>query len=205
MPLGTKKKWIPRTRDYAGEAREQYKPVGDSELASLYKDITRDEGKFEPKHLLPDEEEEFEPEEEPKIVRVHSRESIPREDKDEIEPLRRISPLVIGNLFDRVRFLEERIKELNDALALRNKIHDEIVKELDTEIDEKHTMLLKIIEPDDLRDLKLDISMLRGQKRREAVQFWRDNLELHTELRTISEQHETEKKIAGLFREMDGA
>ena len=203
MVMGTKKKFVPRQRDYKGEEKELYTPAGESEVESLYKDISREEDRFAPKHILPPDEDEYEPEEEPEVVRVHSRETMLREDKEEIEPLRRMAPYIMGNLFDRVRFLNERIIELKDALKLRKNIHDDIVSELDLEIEEKKGMLSRLTDADDLRDLKLDISMLRGQKRREAVQFWRDNLELNTEIRTLWEQYETERKIAALFKELD--
>jgi len=49
----------------------------------------------------------------------------------------------------------------------------------------------------------LDISLLQREKRKENVQFWRDVLELTTELREIIEQHEMESKIAEIFKTVE--
>jgi len=54
------------------------------------------------------------------------------------------------------------------------------------------------------RNFKLDISILRRDKRFELLQFWRDVMELRTELRELMEQIETERNIVGLFNDTKG-
>ena len=122
--------------------------------------------------------------------------------EQELQPLRIVSPKVIGNLFDRVDFLRTRITETQSALDTRKRLHDELVKEIDTDINDKKALLAGLSDIDDIRDFKLDISTLRMEKRRENVQFWRDLVELTTELRELMEEYQTESKIANLFREL---
>ena len=43
----------------------------------------------------------------------------------------------MGNLFDRVHFLEARIQEIEENVSLRSKIHKEIVKEIEKDMEEK--------------------------------------------------------------------
>lgn len=120
----------------------------------------------------------------------------------ELEPLRKVSPKVIGSLFDRVDFLRTRISEIQSALDTRKRLHDELVKEIDADIGDKQRMVAGLSDIDDIRDFKLDISTLRMEKRRENVQFWRDLVQLTTELRELMEEYQTESKIANLFREL---
>ena len=122
--------------------------------------------------------------------------------EQELQPLRKVSPKVIGNLFDRVDFLRTRITETQSALDTRKRLHDELVKEIDTDINDKKALLAGLSDIDDIRDFKLDISTLRMEKRRENVQFWRDLVELTTELRELMEEYQTESKIANLFQEL---
>jgi hypothetical protein len=122
--------------------------------------------------------------------------------EQELEPLRKVSPKVIGNLFDRVDFLRTRINEIQSALDTRKRLHTELVKEIDADIGDKQRMVAGLSDIDDIRDFKLDISTLRMEKRRENVQFWRDLVQLTTELRELMEEHQTESKIANLFREL---
>ena len=123
-------------------------------------------------------------------------------EKEELEPLRKVSPKVIGNLFDRVDFLRTRIAEIQSALDTRKHLHEELIKEIDADIGDKQRMVSGVSDIDDIRDFKADISMLRMEKRRENVQFWRDLVELTTELRELMEEYQTESKIANLFREL---
>jgi hypothetical protein len=120
----------------------------------------------------------------------------------ELEPLRKVSPKVIGNLFDRVDFLRTRITETQSALDTRKLLHNELIKEIDTDIGDKHRLVAGLTDIDDIRDFKLDISTLRMEKRRENVQFWRDLVQLTTELRELMEDFQTESKIANLFQEL---
>ncbi len=122
--------------------------------------------------------------------------------EQELEPLRKVSPKVIGGLFDRVDFLRIRIAETQSALDTRKRLHEELVKEIDTDVNDKKALLAGLSDIDDIRDFKLDISTLRMEKRRENVQFWRDLVQLTTELRELMEEYQTESKIANLFKEL---
>jgi len=123
-------------------------------------------------------------------------------EKEELEPLKKVSPKVIGGLFDRVDFLKTRIAEIQSALDTRKRLHEELIKEIDVDIGDKQMLLSGLSNMDDIRDFKMDISTLRMEKRRENVQFWRDLVQLTTELRELMEEYQTESKIANLFREL---
>jgi hypothetical protein len=145
---------------------------------------------------------EYREAEKPREIKVERRTMHQMFREVELEPLRKISPKVIGNLFDRVEFLRQRISETQAALETRKRLHEEIIKEIDADIADKQRMVAGLSDIDDIRDFKLDISTLRMEKRRENVQFWRDILQLRTELRELMEQYRTESKIAELFKEL---
>ena len=148
------------------------------------------------------QEPEYREREQPREIKVERR-TIHRLLKgEELEPLKRVSPKIIGNLFDRVEFLRQRIEETKTSLDTRKRLHDELMNEVDMDIRDKQSTLAGLSDVDDVRDFKLDISALRMEKRRECVQFWRDVLELTTELRELMEQYETESKIANLFKDL---
>ena len=156
------------------------------------------------KPLLTQEEYEEKKDREPRKIDV-GRKTIHRMlNEQEIKPLKRVSPKIMGNLFDRVDFLRERINELKNALNDRKTLHEALITEIDVDIDDKQSILGKLSEIDDIRDFKPDISALRMEKRRENVQYWRDVLELRTELRELLEQFQTESKIADLFKDLQG-
>ena len=125
-------------------------------------------------------------------------------EENRLESLKRMTPLVIGDLFDRVKFLEQRIDELKSLMGTRETIHNEMVNDIDDDIIEKRQMVGVVSDLHERRNLKLDISILRKEKRHENVQFWKDLLELTTELRTLTEQYETESKIVSIFKGMSG-
>jgi regulator of replication initiation timing len=130
-----------------------------------------------------------------------SREAIPRMEDEKIEALTRMTPIVIGDIFDRVRFLEERISELNGMISLREEIHSQMEEDIEKDISEKQALVSMVTDQHERRNLKLDISILRKEKRHESVQFWKDVIELKTELRTLMEQYEMESKVAGIFKD----
>lgn len=140
-----------------------------------------------------------------KEIKVSSRQAIPRFEEDNLEPLKRVSPQIIGGLFDRVRFLEERIAELKDSIDIRTRLHDDMVAEINADIAEKSEIESRLSDMDEKRNFKLDISLLRKEKRSENMRFWKDILELKTELRELQESFQTEAKIAGLFRKDGGS
>jgi hypothetical protein len=137
-----------------------------------------------------------------KEVQVKHR-AMPRMEELTVEPLKRMTPEIVGSLFDRVRFLKERIDESNSMIQARSVIHDQVITEVNADIIEKKEMESRVNDIDEKRNLKLDISILRKEKRHENLQFWRDVLELKTELRTLMEEFETESKIVGLFSDGD--
>jgi len=144
----------------------------------------------------------LEPEVQERVVRV--RESIvPRGMNDEgftSLNLKQKSSEIIGNLFDRVEFLEKRITDMNEAINLRTEVHENNIKELDEDIKDRENTLMKIVNLDDVRDFKLDLSMLRREKRKEKIQFWKDILEIRCELQQFEEEYRMESKIATLFK-----
>jgi hypothetical protein len=127
-------------------------------------------------------------------------------EEEPIEPLERETPKVIGSLFDRIEFLKQRIDETNSAIELRKSINKEIISDIQADIKEKEEIEMRLVDIDDKRNFRMDISLLRKEMRAEKVRFWKDILELRTELRELLEQHQTESKIVSIFKgiEMDG-
>jgi len=139
-----------------------------------------------------------------KEVRTVSKQALPRLEEGTIEPLRRISPKIIGGLFDRVEFLKERINEVMGTVKERERLHKTIIDEIEKDIMEKETMGAKAMDLDEKRSIKLDISVLRKEKRGESILFWKDLTELRSELRELLEQYQTESKIVDIFKEVGG-
>lgn len=134
---------------------------------------------------------------------IVKRKAMPRMEELRIEPLRRATPEVMGGLFDRVKFLRQRIEEVNAMIESRTKLHESVIEEINADIADKSAMESRLSDVDEKRNLKLDISILRKEKRHEQLQYWRDVLELRTELRTLTEEHESESKIVDLFSDGD--
>ena len=88
-------------------------------------------------------------------------------------------------------------------IAERGVLHDDFIKEIDADIREKEEMANHITDLDERRNFKLDISILRKERRNENIQFWKDILELKTELRELSEKIQTEEKILSAFRKIE--
>lgn len=139
-----------------------------------------------------------------KEEKVISSRLVPRVDNDTIKSLKLVSTEVIGGIFDRVIFLGKRIEELRENVALRKQIHEQIGKEIEKDIDDRMQFLQALSDPNERRNLKLDISVLRKERRNEDVQYWRDLVELNTELRKMEEEFEIETKIAGIFNNGSG-
>jgi len=147
------------------------------------------------------------PVEQPKerIVRevVVKRRAMPTDASETLMPLQRVSPEIVGSLFDRVKFLEVRIEELKSSLEIREKLHTEIMSGIDADIKEKENMIIGVSDVDEKRNLKLDISLLMKEKRRESIEFWRDTYTLRSELRELMEGYHTEQKIASIFGNLE--
>lgn len=116
-----------------------------------------------------------------------------------IEPLKFVSEQVVGDLFDRVEFLKHRIEELNAALSDRILLNKKFIEDVNSDIDEKQRMLQATSDREEIRELKLDITLLKMEKRREMNSFWKDTLELRKEIQRLSEEFRIESKIANLF------
>ena len=148
--------------------------------------------------------EDLEPREITREVKIKQKQATPKWPEEEIQPLKTLGANAIGSLFDRVDFLEARIKETKDNVNLRRKIHEEITKEIEIDIKDKREIEGHLTDWDEKRNFKLDISILRREKRQESVQFWRDMVELNNELKELIEQHRMETKILGIFKNLRG-
>ncbi|MBU0898903.1 MAG: hypothetical protein KKB03_02975 [Nanoarchaeota archaeon] len=128
--------------------------------------------------------------------------AMPRLEDEDIEKLRIISPQIVGSLFDRVKFLKERVEETQNTMKDRTDIHNDMISEINEDIKERNGMLGKAMNIDEQRSIKLDISVLRKEKRKEVIQLWRDMFDLRTELKELLEQFQNEQKLADLFKDI---
>src|SRR5438309_1360804 len=94
------------------------------------------------------------------------------------EPLKQIGQDVIGDLFDRVKFLRERIVEIEKTIAERREIHEKISTEIDSEISDRDRLLVSMSDLEKIREFKIDLTLLRMERRREHATFWRDQIAL---------------------------
>jgi hypothetical protein len=183
---------------------DSYMGIREEQDLSEYKLFDReleDISRFVPR---PPEPEEARPEKRERVIRERSLAGTAFLGDDEIEPLKRASPQIVGSLFDRVEFLRQRIAEIQDSIGTREEMHSRMMSEIDADIAEKQQIETSLVDMDEKRNFKLDISLLRREKRHESVQFWRDMVELKAELRELMEQFETESKIVGIFKDLKG-
>ncbi|UCD07343.1 MAG: hypothetical protein JSW41_06010 [Candidatus Aenigmatarchaeota archaeon] len=176
----------------------------DYEMDKKYKDDKYIEDNIDSETVFRTFREEIPKEELVEIVRVVAKQAIPRLDEEPIEPLKRASPDITGNLFDRVSFLRERVDETKKAMELRESIHNDIIADIDSDIEEKGRIENQLTNMDEKRNIKMDISILRREKRSENVRFWKDIFELRTELRELLENYQTETKIVKIFEDLGG-
>jgi len=106
---------------------------------------------------------------------------------------------IVGDMFDRVRFLKERIKELEEAIKEREIMNRKFNEEIEKEIAEMERILPTISSKDELREFKLNLMMLRMEKRRENTNFWKDIVSLKKQLRELLEEYEIEQKISRIL------
>jgi hypothetical protein len=137
-----------------------------------------------------------------KEIKKASRARQPAPD-EEIESIKRVAPEIVGSLFERIRFLEERISDTKAAMEDRKGLHAMMIKDIEEDMSEKKTMESRLTDMDDKRNLKMDISMLRRDKRNELVRFWKDMYELRAELKELMERLEIESKVVRIFRDLD--
>lgn len=138
-----------------------------------------------------------------KVKKVFSRTATPALLEDDVEPLDRETPKIVGSLFDRIAFLRERIDEINKMMELRKGIHKKMTEEIEVDVKEKEEIEKRMVDMTDKRNFKMDISALRKEGRTETVRFWKDMLELKTELQELLEQYKTETKIVDIFKDID--
>ncbi len=137
------------------------------------------------------------------VVRKPVRRDILKWVEEEHEDLDIPTGEVVGSLLDREQFLKQRITEIFDAVETRRAIHKDIIDEINRDIADKDELLRKTSDLDEERDLKLDISFLRAQKRKENVQFWKDITQLRGQLKLLQEELQAETRIANLFKKFD--
>jgi len=96
-----------------------------------------------------------------KIVRetVTKRTAMPRMEEERVRPLERKTPEILGNLFDRVEFLGQRISENQEAMETRKALHEEITADVNADIEEKKNMVNMITDVEEKRNFKMDISI----------------------------------------------
>jgi len=121
----------------------------------------------------------------------------------ELQPLQTMGSNVVGNLFDRVRFLRERIEETKVAIKEREEMNKRFNEEIDSDIKEMEKIIAGISNRDELREFKLNVTLLRMEKRKENTLFWRDIVALKNQLKELNEQHEVESKISSMFSDLN--
>jgi hypothetical protein len=136
-----------------------------------------------------------------KIV-VKQKQAIPRDDED-ITSVRRTDSDIIGSIFDRVNFIEQRITDIRENIDIRKSLNESMTSEIAEDIKEKKSMLGQAVDMDERRNIMLDISLLRREKRNEQVRFWKDMYELSAELRELMERLEVESKIVNMFDDIN--
>ncbi len=135
-------------------------------------------------------------------VIVKQKQAIPREDED-VATVKRTDSDIIGSIFDRVNFIEQRITDIRENIDIRKNLNESMLIEIDEDIKDKRSMLGQAVDMDERRNIMLDISLLRREKRNEQVRFWKDMYELSAELRELMERLEVESKIVGMFEEIN--
>ena len=119
--------------------------------------------------------------------------------EERLRSLRLLGFELIGNIFERVRFLELRIANIENSLKNRQEISEKAIKEITEDIDNKLSKISVTTDSDKIRDLQLDLTNLKMERRRETLLFLKDSVELQRELQQLREQHTIENKIAKLF------
>jgi actin-like ATPase involved in cell morphogenesis len=189
--------------------------------------MKREEYKLPYRIDKPEEYEEKE-KEESKVVKVYKHEPYkPKEIKVEKRKVQKVSiPLlqrmikdmqpessmqlpkigaeVIGDIFDRVKFLKSRIEELERAIRAREEMNARFNQEIEKDVEELEKVLSTISDREEMREFKLNITLLRMEKRKENINFWKDIVELRSQLKELIEEYESEMKIANIFSSLKG-
>ncbi len=110
-----------------------------------------------------------------------------------------IGSKIVGNIFDRVKFLKQRILELEEAIEARKEMNKRFNEEIEREIAELERILPTISDKEELREFKLNLMMLRMEKRKENTNFWKDIVALKKQLRELLEEYEIESKLSRIL------
>lgn len=124
--------------------------------------------------------------------------------EDESLSLESIGSKIVGNVFDRVKFLKQRILELQEAIEERKRMNKRFNEEIEREIAELEKILPTISDKEELREFKLNLMMLRMEKRKENTNFWKDIVALKKQLRELLEEYEIESKLSRILGEGNG-
>ena len=119
--------------------------------------------------------------------------------EERLKALRLLGSELIGNIFERVKFLETRINDIETSFKSRQLINQSALEEITEDISEKTRTLSSTADSETIRDLQLDLTNLKMERRREILIFWKDKFELKKELQELKEQHAIESKVAKLF------
>ncbi len=111
---------------------------------------------------------------------------------------------IVGNIFDRVKFLKQRIEELTEAIEERKLMNKKFNEEIEREIAELERILPSISNKEELREFKLNLMMLRMERRKENTNFWKDLVSLKKQLRELIEEYEVESKISKILGDGNG-
>jgi hypothetical protein len=174
---------------------ERPKYTSDEEIEDIYEQRRPDVGVRGPNIV---KEKEFLIKE----VKVLKKQAVQRPE-DEIDSIKRITPELVGGLFERVKFLEERITETKKAIDERKSLHLLMIKDIDDDIAEKKSMESRLSDIDEKRNFKMDISLLRRDKRNELVRYWKDMYELRAELKELTERFQVESRVMKIFTTLD--
>ena len=123
---------------------------------------------------------------------------------EEMRPLEMFGNKVVGNLFDRVNFLRQRMNEMDAALRERKFLNVKFNEEIEKDIEEMEKIISSISDREMLREFKLNITLLRMEKRKENTNFWKDVLALRTQLQETKEQYDVESNISQMFNGLSG-
>jgi len=118
--------------------------------------------------------------------------------------LPKIGAEVVGDIFDRIKFLKNRIEELERAIRMREEMNARFNQEIEKDIEELEKVLSTISNREEMREFKLNITLLRMEKRKENINFWKDMVELRSQLKELMEEYESETKIANIFSSLKG-
>ncbi len=123
---------------------------------------------------------------------------------EENRKLPKIGAEVVGDIFDRIKFLKSRIEELERAIRMREEMNARFNQEIEKDIEELEKVLSTISDREEMREFKLNITLLRMEKRKENINFWKDIVELRSQLKELMEEYESEMKIANIFSTLKG-